>query len=214
MGSVVKDLLETVLLGEDDESPIKCRYEPGQGNLLLITGDNASGKSLVSRLFASWCRKHTKFECIHCSMHRRTAGGIERAFMYGDESWESTGAISVNNIKGATNTCRGRDSDHVLIFDEPDIGLAEAYQRAMGEYFRQFTETLPAHTRALVIITHSRGILKELIELSPHHLRVGDARSLKTVVTRPTHKTVEELLTLPKTGAERFRRIAALTKKT
>lgn len=202
----VESMLDHDFFGRN--KPVELHYEPGEGELLAVTGDNASGKSFFARVLEA--RSNDRLQVMTCSMERRGKGGFERAVMYGSEEDESTGVLSLKAVMGAFLTCQKRERDHMLILDEPDIGLAESYQHAMGEYIGNFIKANPPRTRALVVITHSRPILAALLPLNPHHVRVGDTRSLKDVVAESRPRTVEELLALRQTGVERYRGIAAV----
>ncbi len=128
--------------------------------------------------------------------------------MYGDETTESTGVISVSNILGAEHNSRKREHSHFVIFDEPDIGLSESYQSAVGELLVQFVRNLPTQARGVVVVTHSRRILRELLPLHPHHLRCGDDRTLRSVVEdEPHRRTLNDLRNLPERGSQLFLRL-------
>jgi hypothetical protein len=208
---VIDNLLDLTYFGDGLEYPIKTLFEPGEGMLLVITGENASGKSFFARLFGAYAKARLNTECMRFGMDRRTESGIAKAFMYGDETRESTGVISVRNLFGAEHNSRKREHPHFVIFDEPDIGLAESYQSTVGKFIADFVATLPELNRGVVVVTHSRQILRELLPLHPHHLRCGDERSLKSVVEEdPTPKTIEQLRQLPEHGVELFRRLTAI----
>jgi KaiC/GvpD/RAD55 family RecA-like ATPase len=108
------------LFGPDSPCPIL--HEAGNPRLIVVTGGNASGKSLFALAYRSLvAREDDKIERITVDMKMRSQGGFRRAFMFGDEEWESTGQISVKAAHGAFTTCRGRENDHVLCLDEPDV---------------------------------------------------------------------------------------------
>jgi energy-coupling factor transporter ATP-binding protein EcfA2 len=210
----IDNILDLTYFGDGKEYPIKTAYEPGEGMLLVVTGENASGKSFFARLFSAYCKARMNTECMRFGMDRRTESGIASAMMYGDETWESTGVISVRNLFGAEHNSRKRQNPHFVVFDEPDIGLAESYQAAVGKFIADFVKTLSELARGVVVVTHSRAILRELLPLHPHHLRCGDERTLKSVVEEdPVSKTIEELRGLPEHGGELFRRLTAMMRQ-
>lgn len=92
--------------------------------LLVVTGANASGKSLVRRLFQVFVKKRG-FEVIHLSQEGRDAGGFARVFVYGSEGDEATGVISAKTLVKGFRTSRNRDNEHLMIYDEPEIGMSE-----------------------------------------------------------------------------------------
>jgi hypothetical protein len=212
--SLLDEALALAIFDPDpEEGSIPVLHEPGEGRLLAVTGENASGKSLFGRIINGLCSRR-KIECMRLGMERRSEGGFARAMMYGDESWESTGVISVKNIMGAFKTCKGRENEHFLFLDEPDIGLSEAYQGGLGKFIAQFAADMPSLTLGFVIVTHSRHLLRPLLPLKPHHVRCGDKRTLQSVAEdTPTPKTADELIALPEAGLRLFREITARKKR-
>lgn len=161
----------------EEDGPIKANFTEGHEKILIITGENASGKSFIRRLIQLSC-KQEKVELIHLSQEARTMGWITSAFVYGSESYDSTGYNSSNTITTGISTCQSRESDHYILWDEPDIGLSERYSGGVGVAIRKFVENLPKHTRGCVVITHSKALVKQLLSLNPSHLRLGDDLSL------------------------------------
>lgn len=188
-------------------------YQPGRGRLVAVTGDNASGKSLFAKLAAQVLyERKPSIEAILVGMRLRTQGGIERAFIFGDEGTSSTGNISVGTVLGGIRTARGREHDHALLLDEPDIGLSEGYQSAVGEALASFASGLPEHTQLLLVVTHSRRILAKLLPLCPHHVRFGDQRTLQEVVAWvEPDRSAADLEKLREQTVEGLRRVSRLT---
>lgn len=172
-------LRELVLDLVDDEDlfgprgAVPASFEDGANHrVLLITGGNGSGKSFACKwLNANAIRERLEF--MHVGMNMRTQGGIIRGFMFGDESSHSTGGISANVIATGQGTCRGRETPHVLCHDEPDIGMSDEMQDAAGQIIAGFCADLPALTRGVVVVTHSRAIASRLMALDPMRLRCG-----------------------------------------
>jgi hypothetical protein len=125
--SSLLDLIELVRDGEDlfgEAGPCPVLVEPGTDpRLLLVTGGNAGGKSLVCRFLDAKSRDESgkRVEFMRVGMGLRTQSGIQRAMMFGDEERESTGRISSDAVVGGMETCRRRDTPHILCLDEPDI---------------------------------------------------------------------------------------------
>ncbi len=178
MDSVLNDAIERTLAEEDyfgADGPVPAWAEFGHPKCALVTGENASGKSFLTRGVAEKLRAaHPKMEVIPITMNGRSRSGIERLAIWGDESRQSTGRLSVRAVLGALGTCRARAHDHVLVLDEPDIGLAESYAGALGDYLAAFVEDMPVHTRGLVVVTHSRPLVRGLLSVEPTSVRVGD----------------------------------------
>lgn len=207
------------LLGQEwfqGEDPIlKAVYTPGKkgARLIVCTGSNATGKSFFGRLISAHCRYYEGYtekpECIRIGMEIRATEGLHRAFvLQGLENEESTGVNSVHMLRGAFNTAKGREHDNILVIDEPDIGLSESYSVAMGQYIAQQLKELSKHTKLVVVISHSRSLVKSLLPFEPAHLRFGDELDLDEWITNgPPPKTIEELLDIPNNSREIWRKI-------
>lgn len=172
------DTLESVLADVDyfgPDGPVPCAADFAHPRFAVVTGENASGKSFLARTLASQLRRdRPRLEVIPVTMNMRSRGGMERAIMWGDEGRQSTGRLSVKAVMGGLKTCREREHDHVLILDEPDIGLAEGYAGALGAYVAAFVDTMPERTLGVVIVTHSRPLVRALMPTDPTSVRVGD----------------------------------------
>lgn len=151
-------------------------HEPGNPRLIVISGENAGGKSFFVKALNAFMQEDApkQVEWMPVSMGMRTSPGMHRVFMFGEESNESTGRISLKAVLGGLRTCQSREKSHVLLLDEPDIGLAESYQAALGQMLAGFAADMPAHTRALIIVSHSRSLVSALMALGPTCIRVGD----------------------------------------
>lgn len=114
--------------------------------------------------------------------------------MFGDESTSSTGQASFRAVRGGLTTCRGRTTPHILIMDEPDIGLSEGYQAALGDMIDEFASDLPDTTVGLLVVSHARPLISKLMHLNPTCIRVGDD-------LRPTRQWLEQG-DLPRTIAD------------
>lgn len=194
------------------DEAIPYTFFPGNSDqrLFVVTGPNASGKSFVSKLFAAYTKKTFGLEAMHVGMQHRTQGYM-KSFVWGDESYNSTGINSYHAVKGGISTCRSRETEHVVILDEPDVGLSEAFQGALGKLIADFALALPEKTLAFGVVTHSRRLLRHLLPLWPHHIRCGDKLTLDEVVaTEPADLTPEEVEAVDRAGIDRFRAIQKL----
>lgn len=217
---LIDDLVaDAELFGPDGPCPV--RREPGRRrDLLLVTGDNASGKSFVCKYLnmqatpdsADPPAERRGLEFMHVGMNLRAGGsGVQRSLMFGNEARNSTGAISARTIETGFRTSRGRTTPHVLCLDEPDIGLSEEYQDACGRLIAEFAAAPPAHLSGLVVVTHSRPIARVLDGLDPVRLRVGaDARSTQEWLDRPRTVSLETLRDLGDAAHRRYRAIETL----
>lgn len=178
MNSVLNDAVERTLAEHDyfgAEGPVPAWAEYGHPKCALVSGENGSGKSFLLRAIAQKLHDaHPRMEVIPITMNGRSRSGIERIAIWGDESRQSTGRLSIRAVVGALQTCRERTHDHVLILDEPDIGLAESYAGALGAYLAAFVDDMPVRTRGVVVVTHSRPLVCGLLPVEPTSIRVGD----------------------------------------
>ncbi len=120
---------------DDDDAAIPYVWVPGDGNLVVVTGENAGGKSFFRRVASSIARlPENKMEVIPISMEgrRQVAYNVCLAFVYGDEEHDATGVNSIRTVLTGISTCQGRETDHVVIWDEPDIGLSEGNAASVG----------------------------------------------------------------------------------
>lgn len=173
---------------------LKCCYTPGKSDLLVITGENATGKSFIRRILSAACNK-TEIEAIPVSMELRTAGGIVSAFVFGSESYEATGDLSGKSVLGAISTSKAREKHHAIIWDEPDIGLSDNYAAGVGLEIKEFIEKAPKKLFFAAVATHRKVLIQQLLSCQPHHLRLGtDNYSLEDVISSPvTPKRLSQL---------------------
>ncbi len=155
----------------------------GRDPLVVMVGDNASGKSFARRIVSLMCRKND-VEAIAISMERRAgpdfSGGI-RSFIYGDEGYRSTGENSASTVITGIKTCQGRDKPHLMFWDEPDIGLSDSWAAGCGVAIRKFAEKPPEHTRGIFVVTHSKALVSQLLPVEPHYIHFGDGEPPATL---------------------------------
>ena len=174
----VNELLELVLghavfQADEGEPPIVSRWEKGKGKLVLVIGDNASGKSFFRRVVRAYCGKND-IECMDPSMEMRMMGGLERAFVFGDETTNATGVNSINAVRGGITTSQARQSEHVLFWDEPDLGLGDEWAAGLGIKIREFATMPSPKLVAAFVVTHSRAMVAELVKGFHHIVWVGE----------------------------------------
>ncbi|AXQ68792.1 hypothetical protein HOU00_gp333 [Caulobacter phage CcrPW] len=216
--ALAQDVLENSrFFGED--AVFQGTFFEGDERLLIIVGENASGKSLLFRVLAAWAKKDHKVTGITISIRERTDSSVpfRRMFMFGEESEKSTGANSFQVIEsGFKNAESGGHGQTLLMLDEPEIGLSDGYARALGEYLGQRALTLTDSCQGLVVVTHShslvRGVLAGL-KAKPAFVHVGPKpKALDQWVDEPEHRTVEDLTKLGDVALERWRAIQKLMK--
>lgn len=197
---------EESALFNNDGSPFRAAVEVGSPELLVITGENASGKSLLFRVIAQKVRDAGALP-VTASIRERTGGGLRAVMMFGDEETSSTGALSVRTCQKAFGNLE-RPEGCVLALDEPELGLSDGYAAALGRYIGEQARSTPATCLGVVVVTHSRSLVRGLVEAFgalPTFVRVGHDLSLAQWLEAPETRSVEELLALPHVGLERFR---------
>lgn len=149
------------------------------GNLdrvLVISGENAGGKSFMCKALMHYATERDpgmRMEFV--GMSRRTQGGMHRVAMWGDDTCESTGRNSVGAVLNVIRWSGREDAKREwIVLDEPDIGLSEGYAAAMGERLVQFVAEMPDTVEGLVVVSHSRPLVRHLVEAGAMSVRVGD----------------------------------------
>jgi antitoxin component of RelBE/YafQ-DinJ toxin-antitoxin module len=205
----------------DPTSPFHATVTDGDDRLVVIAGENASGKSLAFRILAHKVAA-TGALPITLSIRERCGAGtadmarMRQVMMFGDEAEQSTGATSVKTIAAAFRSNLDRAAGCVLGLDEPELGLSDGYARALGELIGTNTASLPDTCSGVIVVTHSRTLVAAMVAAygaTPTFLHCGPGASdlatwLDTVETR----TVDELLALPDIGLERWRAVNTLTR--
>lgn len=164
---------------DQDTVAIPYRWQPGKLPLCLVLGPNGSGKSFFRRLLLETVHyKWEGVESIHLSMEARSGCdtalyGPMRVMIYGNEATSSTGELSSHIIQTGIRTCQGRKKEHLIYWDEPDIGMGDSEAAGAGILLYEFMEALPEKTRAVFITTHSRALVCRLAPLCPHYLHLG-----------------------------------------
>ncbi len=187
---------------------IPAYFLPGQGNLVVVVGENASGKSFFRRVVSSICRV-SKIEAMPLSMEGRSDdfGGL-KCMVYGSEQDESTGACSSHMVLKGVQTCRARTEKHVIIWDEPDIGLSDNGAAGMGQFIAQSQHDANPLTLASIVITHSKPLLGQLVALNPHYVHLGDIvcpQDLQAFIDKPV--VPRDIKEIYETGRTRWTKI-------
>lgn len=191
----------------------------GNDPLVVMVGENASGKSFVRRIVTLMAREND-VESIHISMEGRAgpdfSGGL-RPFIYGDEGYRSTGENSASTVVTGIKTCRGREKPHLMFWDEPDIGLSDSWAAGVGVAIREFVKKPPEHTRAVFVVTHSKALVGQLAEFYPHFIYFGEDEPPKTLfhwIERPIiPRDIEELGKLSHVRFKKIQKILDSVKK-
>lgn len=203
----------------DDGTPFHAHVHAGDRRLVVVTGENASGKSLLFRILAAKINEAGALP-VTLSIRERTGSGsgemagFRRIAMFGEEYEQSTGATSVTALQTAFKNL-DRPQGSVLGLDEPELGLSDGYAAALGRYVAEQIKALPRACSGVVVVTHSRSLVAGLVagrRTAPTFVSVGQDVTLKQWLAEPEVRTVDELLALSGIGLERFRWAAAATR--
>lgn len=193
-------------------TPIPAYYLPGKDPLILVVGENASGKSFFRRIVRLICRD-AKTECISISMEARQtiSDNPWLSLVYGDEEHDSTGYNSASMVTTGIRTCQSREAKHVIFWDEPDVGLSENGAAGVGIAIRDFMKDPPKHTVAAIVVTHSKPLVQAFADLDPHYLHLGGGKVPQTLndwlKTPVVARHPDDIL---KAGRKRFKLIQAI----
>lgn len=181
----------------DGETAIPLICAPGKCRLVLVLGENAGGKSVFRRIMRAGTHPGQKGgmgdppippgpfpvpEFVALSMQGRTSSGMMSSFIYGNESYRSTGENSAYTVTMGIKTARERSHPTVIYWDEPDIGMSAGAAAGAGEAIRQFVEADDAPlVQAIFLTSHSPALVRRLAPLEPHYVYVGDANGPKTL---------------------------------
>ncbi len=205
-------LTETVFFTEAD-CPFAGRLYPGENRVLVIAGENASGKSLMFRMMAVNAQREHGVLPITISIRERTGAGVgemnslRRTMMFGDEASQSTGAASATVVDTGFKNAN-RDAAACLMLDEPEIGLSDGYAGALGEYIGQKARTqLDDHNHGVVVVTHSRPLVRGIVSAlgqPPAFLYMGSPTlDLRDWLAHTEVRTVSDLVGLREAAGER-----------
>ena len=187
------------------ETSISIAKKPSK--VVLITGDNATGKSLVCR-YINQVQNKKGFMSIEVSMgDRNKKNYMGQAYTfgrYGDEDIESTGYLTINRIIKDIDRLKLMKKPWNFTLDEPDLGMSESYARPLGEFLaKQFTELEKSDfCKGLVVVSHSRILLQSILdnlEYKPNGMLLGDSKIdfFDWLESSPQEKTISDLLSLP-----------------
>lgn len=197
---LVNDLVENTHLLSHPECPFSFHSEAGNGKVVVLAGDNATGKSLLVSMMASRAYHDHGVEPMTVSMVARTQSGMLRAFTYGSEDYRATSEVSMGVALKALKHMPTRleeTGNAMVILDEPDVGLAEVYAYAFGQKVGQAVNALPVKAKwNLVVVSHSREMIRGLadtLERAPTFVHTDIPMTLDDWCANKTRRSTQEL---------------------
>lgn len=130
-------------------------------DVLIIVGHNGAGKSFVRRMLKVGAQE-SNIRVYDFSQERRCGGGIANAFLYGSETDESTGYLTLHTFRGAFR--QDPEDDYLLLWDEPEIGLSEESQLGLVAFLREQLEQPKARRLGCIFMTHSRSFVQGFLD--------------------------------------------------
>lgn len=215
--NIAQSLVEDTFLLSHEDYPFSYHFQEGDGRIMILAGDNATGKSLFSQM-VSLAAFHThEVEPMIVSMVRRTTSGLGRAMTYGDESCQSTGEMSASVSLKALRNLPSRLEEYgagMVILDEPDIGLSEGFSYAFGEKVALMVNSLPGDQDwNLLITSHSRKMLQGLVDhldRRPTFVHTQEPKTLEGWLSETPQRSVAELEAMMTDWIHDFRRVEGI----
>jgi hypothetical protein len=198
---MVRDYIQTSGLVNHPDCPFSFHLQPGDDRVVVLAGDNASGKSLLMNALASRAYYEHGVEPIVVSMTARTGEGMLRAFTYGNERMRATSEVSISvtlkALAGAKQRLTSPTSQTLVLLDEPDFGVAEGYAHAFGLKLAAALADLPTQGQwGLLVACHSRELVRGLVEglgQNPAFVHTGQPITLDDWLKAPARQSVQAL---------------------
>lgn len=222
--AIAQSLMRESVTWNSSLNPFKAHVEEGMPHLVVVAGDNGSGKSYFVEWMRGWGRKHHDLqETICISIRVRTGSGLgdmsgmRKSMIFGQEDEQSTGETSVAVALRALHNMAGREESGyrcLMILDEPEIGLSGAYSRAFGEPIAEKLSAIACKSTSLVVVTHSRAFVTGLMEKlggKPSFVYMGaDAPTLDQWLQGDGQRSVDDLLALSTKCRDQRRQVDAM----
>jgi len=208
---LVRFMCEESVAFDEETSPFRARMQAGDARLVVVVGQNASGKSIMHKMVAGIAHAHG-IEPISLSIRERTGsnespGSMRRQFMYGSEHLDSTGNTTLRTTMKAFDTLEKRTAAAMVLLDEPEQGLSEGFAHAFGELIGRRAATPGPVACGTMVISHSRALVRGLragLGSPPGFVVTGDGPdTMDEWLNADETRTVDELLALADLSSER-----------
>jgi ABC-type Mn2+/Zn2+ transport system ATPase subunit len=162
--------MKNINIEDHIENLIDIRDRINLNEVTILTGDNATGKSVIRKTLWQHINdllgiEEQKSFISDISMERRTGlhpelggGGV----LLRDCGWTPTSMETYGFIKGIFNSLN--KDKRFIVLDEPEIGASKEVQKAFAKYINNFYEEIHDNNKCygLLVITHSDEIIKNL----------------------------------------------------
>lgn len=211
---MAEDLVSNTHLLSDEDCPFSFHVQKGNPRVLVLAGENATGKSLLTSMLAACAYDDYGVEPMVVSMVRRTSSGMMRVFTYGGEDYRATGEVSLSVSMKALNHLPKRLEESgagMVILDEPDVGLSESYAHAFGVKLGQAINSLPKNKPwNVVLVSHSRELIRgmaETLDKAPTFIHTGEPKTLDSWLEDRSRKSVEDLDGMIERAAKQIKQV-------
>lgn len=162
--------MENINIEDHIDNLIDIRDSIKLNEVTILTGDNATGKSVIRKTLWKHINdllgiEEQKSFVSDISMERRTGlhpemggGGI----FLRDCGWTPTSMETYRFIKGVFQALN--NNKRFIVLDEPEIGASKEVQKAFAKYINNFYDDIHDNNKCygLLVITHSDEIIKNL----------------------------------------------------
>lgn len=219
MIETVKETFENAKIfdNSDNNAVIPINFDiDTKSKIMFVVGTNASGKSIIGKIIEMLAREDNLIK-RSCSMRNRTSGEFGQRMIFGTEDDNSTGVNSINaTIMGLKSTIAEKNS--VLILDEPDLGLAEEYSAALGQFIAKSVNENSENIGLILVVTHSKNLIKAALEeltVPFSKVYVGDSNISFDYWYESPFKSasIEDLLSLKEKSRETWKKIELIIKE-
>ena len=211
------------LFSEKDGITLCVENKSEDSNVMLMSGDNASGKSIVCRLIKDIAKKESCNVRETSMGDRAKKGYMQQAITYGrygDENKESTGNLTAKRIIKDVEFLENYEQNFLMIVDEPEMGLGKDYHKALGQFLAKACERLheTGRCKGFIICSHSKTMFKSFLyhtnfDLIKLRLGEGNEESFcKWISNESKGKTMEDFINLPNKASERRKSIGKYLK--
>lgn len=181
---------------------------------LIIYGENVSGKSFIGKLCEAVFRKDG-VGVRSASVGNRTASGVEKAFIYGDESSQSTGATSFRVMDLCLNSSINDVGETLMILDEPDLGLSPKYSRTLGKYLAEKINSC-SDDKYIIVVSHNADFLESFhhnLKVKPSHIGINTSETFDEWLKSDSLADIDDLMNLSKLDGDKYRAIYQATQE-
>lgn len=136
------------------------------GKLIVLTGGNATGKSLIRKVLWQSLSKlkpdgrSNGSYTADTSMERRTNNNAAYgalSSMFCDVGWIATSENSIHNVENVLDL-----DDRFIVLDEPEVGCSLELQAGLADYINKRKQEILEKNLGILVITHSKVMVERI----------------------------------------------------